>query len=183
MPLSLTLHQGDITKQEADVIKRLTQEDGQRLRSLRLRSLLDAPEAFGGTHAEALLRTDESWTQQIKDMPHFVAVSGENDVGLVRCCRDEEDHKTLCLMSMWVAPEARGTGMAGALIDALVAWAREHAFERVILDVTNDNLPALSLYEKKGFRPTGRVGSHPPPRDHVKEHERELVLGRTLGSS
>ncbi len=59
------------------------------------------------------------------------------------------------LISLWVAPAARGRGVAQELIRSLAAWAREARAERVVLFVQEANLPARRLYERAGFRATG----------------------------
>jgi len=79
-------------------------------------------------------------------------------------------------ISMWVAPEARGKSIGAALIAAVVDWARRQGFDRLLLDVADDNIPAISLYARKGFEPTGAVSSLPAPREHIVEHERALKL-------
>ncbi len=51
-----------------------------------------------------------------------------------------------------------GLGIASALIDALVAWAREGGVVRKIdLRVRADNARAIALYERKGFVVEGRL--------------------------
>ena len=80
------------------------------------------------------------------------------------------------LFGMWVAPSARGQGAGGALVDAVVAWARAEAFPRILLDVGDDNEPAIHLYASRGFVPTGVTTTLPAPRDHVHEHQRGLLL-------
>jgi GNAT superfamily N-acetyltransferase len=44
-----------------------------------------------------------------------------------------------------------GRGVGTALIEAVVAEARRHGCVRVWLVTTNDNLPALRFYQKRGF--------------------------------
>ena len=78
---------------------------------------------------------------------------------------------------MWVAPEVRRAGVGARLVDLVIAWARENAISRILLDVADLNDAAVALYAAKGFKPTGKAGSFPPPRDHIREHERELRLG------
>jgi ribosomal protein S18 acetylase RimI-like enzyme len=141
-----------------------------------LRALADAPDAFGSTLADAEARSLDDWQAQVASMPTFVAVAAGLDVGMVRGAADGDTPTVLWLLSMWVAPEARGRGVGSSLIDALLAWAEPGAFERVVLDVADGNAAAVALYARKGFEPTGEVGSLPPPREHVREHRRALAL-------
>jgi ribosomal protein S18 acetylase RimI-like enzyme len=70
---------------------------------------------------------------------------------------------------MWVAPEARGQGVGEALIEAGAGWARSQGFKQLALDVIDDNEPAIALYQRKGFKPTGESNAFPPPREHIVE--------------
>ena len=63
------------------------------------------------------------------------------------------------LVSMWVRPSARGLGSGRRLIDAAVAWAREHAAPQLMLWVKQDNPGAIRLYEKCGFEASGTVNT------------------------
>jgi GNAT superfamily N-acetyltransferase len=53
---------------------------------------------------------------------------------------------------MYVAPEHRGQGIIQKIITALIEWSREQGVTDYYLDVYADNEPALSAYEKFGFR-------------------------------
>ena len=77
---------------------------------------------------------------------------------------------------MWVAPEARRQGLGSALVDAVVDWARSRGWTRVLLDVGETNTAAAALYARKGFRPNGRLGTLPPPREHVREIQLVMTL-------
>jgi len=161
-------------------IEHLGHDEGERLRAIRICALRDAPEAFGATLEEALARGPDGWTQQVRDLPTFIAVKDGADVGMVRCARDSAEAGTAWLISMWVAPEWRRAGIGGALIDRVVEWARANGVERVRLDVADHNVKAIALYAAKGFAPTGRTKTMAAPREHVREHERER---RVPGSS
>jgi ribosomal protein S18 acetylase RimI-like enzyme len=157
-------------------ISRLTRADVTRLRPLRLRALRDSPSAFSTTYEAALAWPDEAWARQLAELVTFVAVEAERDVGMVRCAPHEDLPAAAALLSMWVAPEARGRGAGSALVDAVVGWAREGGFHRVVLDVVDDNAAAISLYARHGFEPTGVTAALPPPRAHVREHQRARAL-------
>lgn len=161
-------------------IERLHSDAWRRLKSVRLRSLADAPDAFGSTLAEAQDLRESDWRQQLDALATYVAVSDGVDegldVGIARGVTDHANPHNAYLVSMWVAPEARGAGAGERLIQAVVHWARAAGHSRLLLDVADANLPAVRLYERMGFSPTGEVGSLPPPRVHIKEHQRALDL-------
>ena len=150
--------------------------EGARLRSIRLRALQDAPEAFGSTLQDALSREPDAWAQQVMMLPTFVAIADGCDVAMVRCARDQDNADTAWLLSMWVAPEVRQKGIGGELVDLVIAWARENKITRIMLDVADLNARAIAFYDAKGFKANGKAGSMPPPREHITEHQRELRL-------
>jgi GNAT superfamily N-acetyltransferase len=51
---------------------------------------------------------------------------------------------------LYVAPEARGTGVAGALIDACLERCREHGATELIWQTARDNARAQALYDRIG---------------------------------
>jgi ribosomal protein S18 acetylase RimI-like enzyme len=158
------------------VIERLRPGDGERLRAIRLRSLADAPEAFGSTLAESELRSPEDWEAQVVALPTFVWRDGDADLGMVRAAPHDADAEAGYLISLWVAPEARGRGVGAALVGEVVAWARGRGLRRLILDVGEHNVAARRLYERIGFVATGATGALPPPRAHVREIEMAIDL-------
>ena len=52
---------------------------------------------------------------------------------------------------IYVEPEFRGQGISQQLITALFEWAKQQGIIEVLLDVYNDNAPAIRAYEKLGF--------------------------------
>ena len=59
------------------------------------------------------------------------------------------------VISMWVDPSARGTGIADALIGAVAGWARADGASILKLWVTDASPRARAFYRRAGFRPTG----------------------------
>lgn len=64
------------------------------------------------------------------------------------------------LFTLAVAPEARGRGVARALLDALEGDARARGCEGVRLEVRVDNAAAIALYRARGYRETDRVDGY-----------------------
>ncbi len=157
-------------------IQRLTPGEAKRLRAIRLRALSNAPDAFGSTFEETAARPPKSWPKQLAELATFVVVLDGYDVGMVRGIRYEGKPGAAILLSMWVAPAVRGKGVGEALIDAVVDWARSEGFVHLLLDVADENAPAVALYARKGFKPTGETSTLPPPREHIREHQRTLDL-------
>jgi ribosomal protein S18 acetylase RimI-like enzyme len=61
----------------------------------------------------------------------------------------------LLMDGICVASQARGMGMGGALLDAVIKEARTRNLGSVRLDVINTNPRAKVLYERKGFQSIG----------------------------
>lgn len=159
-------------------IEALTEDDWQRAKAIRLRALADTPDAFGSTLAEERDQPEAFWRARLAatDRVTYVADLGGQDVGLAVCAPFDGLERTAGLFSMWTAPDARGKGIGTALVHAVIGWARDRAFERLALDVADTNEPAIALYAKCGFVPTGEVSTLPPPRTHITEHRRLLKL-------
>ncbi|MCH2102847.1 MAG: GNAT family N-acetyltransferase [Planctomycetes bacterium] len=156
--------------------ERLTPDDWERYRAVRLRGLEDAPDAFWMTFAEEVEFDEQRWRERLDSGATFVVVQEESDVGVVTGAEYEGRDGCAGLFGMWVAPEARGTGASIRLVGEVVTWARAEGFKRLLLDVADENHAAIKLYERMGFKPTGRTAHMPMPRAHILEHERALEL-------
>ena len=82
----------------------------------------------------------------------YLAFEGQKCVGIVGAFDQQE--RLVRLISMWVAPEARGTGLGTRLVDAVIDWSRSIGRDVVELHVTEGNAAAESLYRRMGFEPT-----------------------------
>lgn len=62
---------------------------------------------------------------------------------------------------MWVAPEARGLGVAHRLLEALEDQARQAGMKRVVLDTNRSLAEAQAMYRKAGYRDIERYNDNP----------------------
>jgi len=53
---------------------------------------------------------------------------------------------------MYVKPEFRGKGIIQKITDELKLWAKSKNLSEIRLEVYDENLPAVSAYEKSGFK-------------------------------
>ena len=90
------------------------------------------------------------------DRVTFVAEDEERWVGLVTGMVDQAMGSRFALVGMFVEPAARGQGIGAALVDAVTDWARERGAAQLYLGVTSTNHPAIRLYHRCGFKPTGQ---------------------------
>jgi RimJ/RimL family protein N-acetyltransferase len=145
-------------------IRQTTREDWRELRALRLAALRDpvAPVAFYERYDKALRQNRREWERRAQgEHDGTVTFIGEVEDGswggmlsviaTSRCAR---------VISVYMLPEHRGTGLAGELIRTAIAWA---GGREVRLHVHENNPRAARFYAAIGFRPTGE--SDPDPRD------------------
>jgi GNAT superfamily N-acetyltransferase len=137
-------------------IRVLTAEDAGALKDHWLPGLLEHPEAFAISGEEFEQLSADDIAARFFSSPNFVlwgAFQGGNLVGFVGTSRDPRPklkHR-LGVGPMYVTPEARGRGVGRALMDAVIAWAREQGVEQLHLSVTVGNGPAERLYSACGF--------------------------------
>ena len=156
--------------------------DWREVRDIRLRSLTETPDAFSGTLAEDQAISEAEWRSRIEDAgtAHFLALTTQTlCVGLAVGAAFTDYTDTAGLFGMWVAPDARRHGLGAALVQAVVAWARQENYHRIVLDVGDGNTAAKALYASCGFIATGKSSRLPPPRQHIAEHECALLLEPT----
>ncbi len=144
-------------------LRRVDESCWRTYRDVRLAMLLDTPSAFASTYAGEAAFPDDRWLERVRGPARtWLAVRGDLPVGSVTSFRfEEQDAGDTCLVGMWVAPHARGSGVGEALVGAVLEDARERGLRRVVLDVAQANTSARRLYERMGFRATGRTGTLP----------------------
>ena len=80
------------------------------------------------------------------DADGWYAYEDDGIIGLITCRFMNREMEILSLDSLH---ERQGIGTA--LLNKAVERARDAGVERIVLTTTNDNLPALRFYQKRGF--------------------------------
>jgi GNAT superfamily N-acetyltransferase len=132
----------------APTIRPLTPGEWSLLRDIRLQALGDAPYAFGSTYAEERGYDDDRWINMATRLQWWLAGSG---LGIVAALPRDEPQ----VISMWVAPSQRATGLATRLLHTVERWARARHAGALRLRVSDRNPRARAFYERYGFIATG----------------------------
>ncbi len=142
------------------LVRKLSENDLDALWTMRLRALTDNPEAFGSTYEETLARGKEVFRQRLAqgDDIFFLGAFDEALIGMVGFFREEgikNRHKGY-VVSMFVLPEKRGLGAGKALMQALIAQAKQiPGLEQLRLAVVTTQRAAALLYRSLGFEVYG----------------------------
>ena len=132
------------------------------LRDLRLRSIADAPDAFGQTLSEARARPETEWRRSARQSSRgdnriwLIAETADDTVGLVQGRKRRPS--TLLLFSMWVDPSVRRQNVGRSLVESLEAWAVRWDARETILWVYGGNASAIRFYRDLGFTPLREGG-------------------------
>jgi RimJ/RimL family protein N-acetyltransferase len=137
--------------------RRLETDDIESYRELRLEGLKNHPEAFSSSWEYEAGKPVSWWVERLETNMVFggwvarsplVGVAGLRVQSAVKL-----RHKGV-LWGMYVRPEARGTGLAAALVERVVEHART-LVEEICLTVVTSNAAACRLYSAAGFKEYG----------------------------
>ncbi|MFI0220684.1 GNAT family N-acetyltransferase [Streptomyces lydicus] len=184
-----------MSEAERYVVRPIRADEWPEAKALRLLALNDpvAPIAFLQTHAEVAAEPDSYWQVRAQQAAtgirrcQFVAEDRNGGLsGTVTVLIEDVDSDTPCdvagplcqahIVGVFLRPEARGSGVIDALLEAAAAWAWSSPdVARVRLYVHEDNTRAERVYWRHGFVPSGEVI---PMKGDSSKVERELVLSR-----
>ncbi|KAA5608292.1 GNAT family N-acetyltransferase [Rhodovastum atsumiense] len=164
-------------------IRRLAGSDADQYRALRLEGLRSHPEAFGASLEDEEARPLPWFVDRIERNVVFGAGSPAAPalmgvVGFLVPETAKMRHKGV-LWGMFVRPDARGTGLATALVVRVLEHAAQ-VVEEVRLTVVTSNTAAVRLYTRAGFEQYGlerralKVGGR---------YYDELLMAVTVGRS
>ena len=83
----------------------------------------------------------------IKDLCELLYIQG-NIAGGIAAALDEGE---LYIVTLAVLPEYRGKNLSLNLLSRLLMKAQEKRYEKIVLYVTDSNIPAINIYNKAGF--------------------------------
>jgi GNAT superfamily N-acetyltransferase len=141
------------------LVRQLTADDLAAYRALHRFAMTESPLGTVETPATDAARTDESVRGVLARGDGWGVFDGNRLVGKLTIDAlpyDSLKH-VFWLHAVYLHPDARGRGAGVALLEAALAAARANGATRAALWVNSENAPARRLYERAGFRETGRV--------------------------
>ena len=166
-------------------VRALGEEDWQVYRDVRLAALHESPTAFVASRAEEEAFGEPRWRDRLRRSRRLVAERDGSVLGVVSVGEAEEPNARAAeLFGLWVAPEARGTGVAWKLVEAGADQALRDGRSHLTYWVGTDNGRAVAFASSFGFRPGNnrrpmRVASE---EDGAEEMAMVLPLGVDPGS-
>jgi ribosomal protein S18 acetylase RimI-like enzyme len=149
-----------MTDAAAITVAPLTPSDVDEYRRVRLRALVEHPEAFRSDAEEEAAKPLQWWEERLAPR----SVSGAAFVGAWTAAHRLvgtvgllfENRRKVChtatLVGMYVMPEHAGQRIGARLVEACIDLARaDSAVEILYLTVTSTNSAAIRLYERIGF--------------------------------
>lgn len=139
-------------------VELLGSDQWQRLREIRLRSLQDSPDAFGGNHETESKMEKEEWEDKFTSLDFLIVSSGKTDIGVMSIEVLNGDHGATCWIGgCWSDPRYRGHGALRTLFNFLDEQANTKDWGRQGLGVWADNEDAIAAYRAIGFSEVGEM--------------------------
>ena len=132
-------------------LRQLSAVDAPAFRDLRLLGLQESPTAFGGAYADEQHRTVEDFAGSIANshiVGGFIADRLVGVAGFYVMAQQKSAHRG-GIWGVYVHPEARRQGVGRAVLETVIAHARDRVLQ-VHLSVTTGSA-ALRLYQQLGF--------------------------------
>jgi RimJ/RimL family protein N-acetyltransferase len=148
-------------------VTQLSADDWQLLRDVRLQALVDSPEAFAADVSTERSMGEAQWRERLADDTWAAVRRGGASIGVLGVSAPAPHGAADgWIHSWWIAPEARGTGAARALLAWVDTLGHHRAWTRIGLGVWAENTAAIEVFAALGFaaqepRPSSRyAGRH-----------------------
>ena len=137
------------------MIRRAEPEDWEVVRDIRLRMLREEPDAYASEYQTEARFEPDLWKQRLATAASYLAFDDDQALVGIATGLETGDGDTY-VVGMYVAPEARGSGCARQLLDAIAEPAIRRHGKRLLLEVAESNIRATRSYRLYGFVETGR---------------------------
>jgi ribosomal protein S18 acetylase RimI-like enzyme len=140
-------------------ITKLSPDEWQKYRDLRLEALQADSHAFGSFYVEEVSSSETQWRARIDNM--WFALVDDQIVGMIGLLQDSGPgaHRGQ-IISLWIKPAYRGQGIGKKLVKHVQAFATAHGLRKLYLHVTSTQEGAINIYKTCGFTHIGFFKNH-----------------------
>jgi GNAT superfamily N-acetyltransferase len=150
------------------------------LRATILESIATSPGAFLATADEVAAQAPDFWRRRLEAATWAVVQCQDKILGIAAVVPPSENdvyelqEKACFIESVWIHPDMRGHGVGERLVTYLIEHKRQAGIRKFYLWVLDRNTPALRLYDRMKFKPTGRHSKFPESQ-FVREFDSDVI--------
>jgi ribosomal protein S18 acetylase RimI-like enzyme len=140
----------------------LTENEGPRLRDIRLAALQEYPSAFMSSYEREAAYSQRRWAEEVVRGEWHIMLVDDKEVGLVGVTREDGMSAQQCyLEALWIAPGSRRSGVGSVFLRTVLERLRDNGVHTVWLYILDGNDGAMRFYRRFGFQST--YERHPLP--------------------
>ena len=136
------------------MIKQLNKNDWREWKEIRLEALKKSPDSFVSSFEEEDKTPDNMWAEQLENSIKFGYFINDEIVGCSGLLIEKATKisHTGSLFGMYVKDGVRGSGVGFDLVNFVKNYAKENHIKHLYLGCNAENLGAVKLYKKCGFK-------------------------------
>lgn len=156
-------------------IQKITPDDWEDYKKIRLEALQAEPQAYMTTYEQAKLYSDEDWKKYTTTATILIAKTDTALIGTIGAYYKTENNKLFAVViGVYLNKDYRGKGMGRQLLDSVIEEIkREGVVKTVKLWVNTEQVSAVKLYERSGFKVIGTdniiLGDGKPHKEYIME--------------
>jgi GNAT superfamily N-acetyltransferase len=161
-------------------VRVLDEDDWPAYRSIRLAALQESPAAFLSTYDEESQHDEAIWRAAMLRARRLLAERDGAPQGVASVSPSQDDEEAADVFGLWVAPEARNTGISWRLVEVAAERATDAGRTHLNYWVSTENGRAIAFATNFGFRVTSQRRTARVPSEEFGDQE--ICLALPLGS-
>lgn len=131
--------------------KKVSPDDWQKFREIRLKGLQTDPQAFGGTFEGESQENEEYWKERFSNPERCFYAAEEGNIFVATAGSKKIAEDNWMIIAVYTLPEFRGKNISKELIEKIINEAKKTGATKVSLMVNPQQESAVNLYKKMGF--------------------------------
>ena len=131
--------------------KKVSPDDWQKFRDIRLNGLQNDPQAFGGVFENESQESEVYWRERFSNPERLFYVAEENGLFVATAGSKKIDEDNWMITAVYVLPEYRGKHISEALVNQIIVEVKNLGAKKASLMVNAVQEGAVYIYKKMGF--------------------------------